>query len=144
MLDCFLYSLLLPFPPCPSSLSGPFYPSLLLTSFAITYIHSLTLFLSPPLSLPLPLSLSLSLSLSVPLSLLPFKGKSCLLKCLLSVRSLLNSSEPYYILNNLYVTDYCGWIQSTSHNSISSLSAELEKVRERKERVREREERRKR
>ena len=129
MLDCFLYSLLLPFPPCPSSLSSPFYPSLLLMSFAITFIPS-----PPP-----------SLSLSLPsLFLLPFKGKSCLLKCLLSVRSLLNSSEPYYILNNLYVTDYCGWIQSTSHNSITSLSAELEKVRERKERVREREERRKR
>ena len=136
MLDCFLYSLLLPFLPCHSSLS--LFISLPPPNFLYNHIHSLTLSVSD--SLPLSLSLSPPLSLS----LLPFKGKSCLLKCLLSVRSLLNSSEPYYILNNLYVTDYCGWIQSTSHNSITSLSAELEKVRERKERVREREERRKR
>uniref|UniRef100_A0A1X7UJM9 Protein SHQ1 homolog n=1 Tax=Amphimedon queenslandica TaxID=400682 RepID=A0A1X7UJM9_AMPQE len=34
-------------------------------------------------------------------------GKVYLLKCLLSVKKLLDSYEPYYILNNLYVTDYC-------------------------------------
>ena len=40
-------------------------------------------------------------------------GRRKLLQCLLSIQSTLNSSEPYYVLNNLYITDYCVWIQKT-------------------------------
>ena len=40
-------------------------------------------------------------------------GRRKLLQCLLSIHSTLNSSEPYYVLNNLYITDYCVWIQKT-------------------------------
>ena len=33
------------------------------------------------------------------------------LKCLLEILILFNESEPHYLLNELYVTDYCIWIQ---------------------------------
>ena len=38
-------------------------------------------------------------------------GRHKLLQCLLQVHKILSGSESYYILNNLYVTDYCVWIQ---------------------------------
>ena len=38
-----------------------------------------------------------------------------MLQCLLAVRQLLNSLEPYYILNNLYITEYCVWIQKARY-----------------------------
>ena len=34
-----------------------------------------------------------------------------MLQCALALRQLLNSLEPYYILNNLYISEYCVWIQ---------------------------------
>ena len=39
-------------------------------------------------------------------------GRRKLLQCVLRVKDILNSSEPYYILNNLYMTDYAIWLQS--------------------------------
>lgn len=39
------------------------------------------------------------------------QGRRKLLQCVLDVRDILNSSEPYYILNNLYITDYATWLQ---------------------------------
>lgn len=38
-------------------------------------------------------------------------GKACVLKCLLDVHKVFRGNEPAYILNDLYVTDYCVWIQ---------------------------------
>uniref|UniRef100_H2TGD9 Protein SHQ1 homolog n=1 Tax=Takifugu rubripes TaxID=31033 RepID=H2TGD9_TAKRU len=38
-------------------------------------------------------------------------GKVCVLKCLLDVHKVFRANEPAYILNDLYVTDYCIWIQ---------------------------------
>lgn len=38
-------------------------------------------------------------------------GKVCVLKCLLEVHKVFRANEPAYILNDLYVTDYCIWIQ---------------------------------
>ena len=39
-------------------------------------------------------------------------GRRRLLKCLLEVHSLLIDTDSRYILNDLYITDYCVWIQS--------------------------------
>lgn len=38
-------------------------------------------------------------------------GKLCVLKSLLDVHKVFRANEPAYILNDLYVTDYCIWIQ---------------------------------
>ncbi|XP_025201304.1 protein SHQ1 homolog [Melanaphis sacchari] len=38
-------------------------------------------------------------------------GCVCLLTCLLDIHELFNSSEPRYVLNQLYIKDYCIWIQ---------------------------------
>lgn len=50
------------------------------------------------------------------LSLLFGSGRRKLLQCLLSVSQVLNSSEPYYIMNILYITDYCIWIQRARYS----------------------------
>ena len=55
-------------------------------------------------------------------------GKYKLLQCLLSIHQILNSAEPYYILNNLYISDYCVWIQHVKSEVIQSLADDLDKV----------------
>ena len=42
-------------------------------------------------------------------------GRQKLLQCLLSIHQTLSTSEPYYILNNLYITDYCVWVQHSRY-----------------------------
>lgn len=51
-------------------------------------------------------------------------GCICLLTCLLDIYKIFNASEPRYVLNQLYVKDYCIWIQqlkSTNFENISKL-----------------------
>lgn len=51
-------------------------------------------------------------------------GCICLLTCLLDVYKIFNSSEPRYVLNQLFIKDYCIWIQqlkSTNFDSIKKL-----------------------
>jgi protein SHQ1 len=55
-------------------------------------------------------------------------GRRKLLQCLLAVRGILNSAEPYYIMNNLYISDYCVWIQKASAKQIQNLALELNQV----------------
>ena len=57
-----------------------------------------------------------------------YVGRRKLLQCLLDVRRILNSSEPYYVMNNLYITDYCVWIQRASSRQIQNLAIELKQV----------------
>jgi len=38
-------------------------------------------------------------------------GCACLLVCLLDIHKMFNESEPRYLLNQLYIKDYCVWIQ---------------------------------
>lgn len=42
-------------------------------------------------------------------NLLP--GKAAVLKCLLDIHKIFMESDPAYILNDLFITDYCIWIQ---------------------------------
>lgn len=40
-----------------------------------------------------------------------FPGKAAVLKCLLDIHKIFMESDPAYILNDLFITDYCIWIQ---------------------------------
>lgn len=51
-------------------------------------------------------------------------GCVCLLTCLLDIYKMFNASEPRYVLNQLYIKDYCIWIQqikSTHFDTITKL-----------------------
>ncbi|XP_031548926.1 protein SHQ1 homolog [Actinia tenebrosa] len=55
-------------------------------------------------------------------------GKRRLLKCLLEIHGLFNEDDPRYILNDLYITDYCVWIQTISKKKLKSLAQNLQKM----------------
>ena len=40
-------------------------------------------------------------------------GRRSVLKVLLEIRGILMDQDCRYVLNDLYITDYCVWIQST-------------------------------
>lgn len=40
-----------------------------------------------------------------------FIGRRQLLKCLLEIHALCREEDPWFLLNELYLTDYCVWIQ---------------------------------
>ena len=47
-------------------------------------------------------------------------GRRRLLKCLLEMHGVLSESDPRYLLNDLYITDYCVWIQNARYLSMAS------------------------
>ncbi|KAG8436024.1 hypothetical protein GDO86_007211 [Hymenochirus boettgeri] len=49
-------------------------------------------------------------------------GKAAVLKCLLEIHAIFQENDPAYILNDLYITDYCIWIQRVRSKKISALS----------------------
>ncbi|XP_076452080.1 protein SHQ1 homolog [Babylonia areolata] len=53
-------------------------------------------------------------------------GKKVLLKCLLDIHSCMIVSDPRFIFNDLYITDYCVWIQSARSKHIQSLATALQ------------------
>ncbi|XP_055017016.1 protein SHQ1 homolog isoform X2 [Boleophthalmus pectinirostris] len=55
-------------------------------------------------------------------------GKSCVLKCLLDVHKVFRENEPAYILNDLYITDYCIWIQRVKSKKVTALAGALQKT----------------
>ncbi|XP_037638377.1 protein SHQ1 homolog isoform X1 [Sebastes umbrosus] len=55
-------------------------------------------------------------------------GKACVLKCLLDIHKVFRENEPAYILNDLYITDYCIWIQRVKSKKMSALAATLQKA----------------
>ncbi|KFO77837.1 Protein SHQ1, partial [Cuculus canorus] len=55
-------------------------------------------------------------------------GKAAVLKCLLDIHKIFMESEPAYILNDLYITDYCIWIQKTKSKKLAVLSESLQKT----------------
>ncbi len=52
-------------------------------------------------------------------------GRAAILKCALGARRALARDELRYLLNTLYVTDYCVWIQSVGDASLSAFAAEV-------------------
>ncbi|KAK4290660.1 hypothetical protein Pmani_036459 [Petrolisthes manimaculis] len=55
-------------------------------------------------------------------------GQKKVLQCLLEIHSFFNQSEPRYLLNQLYITDYCVWIQKVKDNKLISLADSLKKI----------------
>ncbi|XP_068171986.1 protein SHQ1 homolog isoform X2 [Antennarius striatus] len=53
-------------------------------------------------------------------------GKTCVLKCLLDIHKVFRENEPAYILNDLYITDYCVWIQRVRTKKMTALAATLQ------------------
>uniref|UniRef100_A0A1B6DBX3 Protein SHQ1 homolog n=1 Tax=Clastoptera arizonana TaxID=38151 RepID=A0A1B6DBX3_9HEMI len=55
-------------------------------------------------------------------------GRKQIIKCLLHIHKLFNESEPRYILNELYIKDYCIWVQNLSDSRIENLIESIQKV----------------
>lgn len=60
------------------------------------------------------------------------KGKKYILKILLEIYDLFANSDPYYILNDLYIRDYCIWIQRAKSDTIESLSEAIKQIKTKK------------
>jgi len=56
------------------------------------------------------------------------KGHTLILQCLLAVRAAFIDGENRYILNDLYINDYCVWIQYASQKKLNALVEYIEKV----------------
>ncbi|XP_061687820.1 protein SHQ1 homolog isoform X2 [Syngnathoides biaculeatus] len=55
-------------------------------------------------------------------------GRAFILKCLLDIHKVFRQNDPAYILNDLYITDYCIWIQRIKSKKLSSLATALQNV----------------
>ncbi|RXN03855.1 SHQ1-like protein [Labeo rohita] len=55
-------------------------------------------------------------------------GKACVLKCLLAIHKIFRENDPAYILNDLYITDYCIWIQRVKSKHVLELAESLHKA----------------
>ena len=57
------------------------------------------------------------------------RGRKSCLKCLLEIRRLFNQTlDSKYILNDLYISDYCVWIQKVKDRTLEKVAAVLEKA----------------
>ena len=48
-------------------------------------------------------------------------GRRQVLKCLLEIHALCREEDPWFLLNDLYLTDYCVWIQKARYKIIQLL-----------------------
>ncbi|CAJ1051266.1 protein SHQ1 homolog [Xyrichtys novacula] len=55
-------------------------------------------------------------------------GKACVLRCLLHIHKIFSENDPAYILNDLYITDYCIWIQRVKSKKMTALATMLQKA----------------
>ncbi|KAM4612999.1 protein SHQ1 homolog [Polymixia lowei] len=55
-------------------------------------------------------------------------GKACVLKCLLDIHNIFRQNDLAYILNDLYITDYCIWIQRVKSRKVTALAGPLRKI----------------
>ncbi|XP_063953508.1 protein SHQ1 homolog [Lytechinus pictus] len=55
-------------------------------------------------------------------------GRNQVLKCFFEIHKLLSNDEPRYILNDLYISDYCVWLQSISNERFSDLEQQIGEV----------------
>lgn len=55
-------------------------------------------------------------------------GRGCVLKCLLDIHRVFRENDPAYILNDLYITDYCIWIQRVKSKKVTALASALQKT----------------
>lgn len=52
----------------------------------------------------------------VDLTKILFLGQRCILKCLLQIHRIFEKTDTYYLLNKLYIEDYCIWLQYLGDN----------------------------
>eukprot|EP01138_Halocafeteria_seosinensis_P006449 gb/GECG01006592.1/.p1 GENE.gb/GECG01006592.1/~~gb/GECG01006592.1/.p1 ORF type:complete len:665 (+),score=92.63 gb/GECG01006592.1/:1-1995(+) len=52
-------------------------------------------------------------------------GKRAILRCLLAVKQLLEKEDHVYLLNTLYIDDYCVWIQHLAESTICDVYCDL-------------------
>ncbi|XP_020863230.1 protein SHQ1 homolog [Phascolarctos cinereus] len=55
-------------------------------------------------------------------------GRSAILKCLLDIHKIFQENDPAYILNDLYISDYCIWIQKVKSRKLASLAETLQRT----------------
>ncbi|KAK0405168.1 hypothetical protein QR680_017835 [Steinernema hermaphroditum] len=56
-------------------------------------------------------------------------GKSAILHCLLQIQRIMNTSGDFrYLFNDLFITDYCLWIQSLDDAVLKQVTGELEEA----------------
>ncbi|KAM6413641.1 protein SHQ1 homolog [Rhynochetos jubatus] len=55
-------------------------------------------------------------------------GKAAVLKCLLDIHKIFMENDPFYILNDLFITDYCIWIQKSKSKKLAALCESLQKT----------------
>uniref|UniRef100_T1J969 Protein SHQ1 homolog n=1 Tax=Strigamia maritima TaxID=126957 RepID=T1J969_STRMM len=55
-------------------------------------------------------------------------GRKCILKCLLEIRNIFINCDSQHVLNELYITDYCVWIQKSQEIFIQDLAKSLLEV----------------
>lgn len=60
------------------------------------------------------------------LSTVLFLGKRCILKVLFRLHQIFEQTESLYLVNKLYLTDYCVWVQSLDDLVIEKLSQDFE------------------
>lgn len=64
------------------------------------------------------------------------KGRTFVVKCFLDIHRLFNESGDYrYLFNNLYITDYCVWLQTVKKNTFESLADAIERIEIKKESI---------
>lgn len=84
-----------------------------------------TSFCRRSLIFPVVRNFDLSLKVIEDLKACMFIGKKMLLKLLLLIRQLFSSSNPKYLLNNVFIDDYCIFVQQLEDKYIREKLAEL-------------------
>ncbi|KAF0990927.1 hypothetical protein HZS_3014 [Henneguya salminicola] len=74
------------------------------------------------LSFPLYRNYNLSLKIGDDLKALLKLGKMNILRCLLKIYSIFNSTERYYLVNEMFIKDFLIWIQKIPDNSTLFIS----------------------
>ncbi|XP_078595082.1 protein SHQ1 homolog [Branchiostoma floridae x Branchiostoma japonicum] len=55
-------------------------------------------------------------------------GRRRILRCLLHIHSLLSADDNKYLLNDLYITDYCVWVQTAGDKVFCSMAQALTEI----------------
>ncbi|KAJ9600861.1 hypothetical protein L9F63_000973, partial [Diploptera punctata] len=82
-------------------------------------------FIRRSLCYPLLRNWELSLRVIYDVQLLLMSSKLYLQKCLLKIHKLFNASEPRYLLNRIYIDDYCHWIAYVDTSELVSIAKEI-------------------
>ncbi|KAJ3334480.1 Hsp90 cochaperone shq1, partial [Kappamyces sp. JEL0680] len=75
------------------------------------------------LSFPLYRSFALAEKVHSDLVVLLKLGKRAILKALLHIKQLLSHHDQMFLMDRIYITDYCIWIQTASNKRIASLAS---------------------